>query len=185
VFAPIIRRDFGQFFICQVEPCLDWRQRIAARKSGEGIAALQRRFAPIRHPKMNIPPSMLSEFRGYAVEMADATCNVLGFSSAPTPNAAGYAVTSTAAVLNTIPIPCHVFRPRDFGIERPEGGEQAAVVRFKCRLPFYLSPYFESEYELKAQDQIQIIGGPIYEILGLDDGRTDAIQQIVDVKLVN
>jgi hypothetical protein len=171
VFAPIIRRDFGQFFICQVEPCLGWRQRIAARKSGEGIAALQRRFAPIRHPKMNIPPSMLSELRGYAVEMADATCNVLGFSSAPTPNAAGYAVTSTAAVLNTI--------------ERPEGGEQAAVVRFKCRLPFDLSPYFESEYELKAQDQIQIIGGPIYEILGLDDGRTDAIQQIVDVKLVN
>ncbi len=127
---------------------------------------------------------MLSEIRGFAVEMADAACNVLGSSTSPTPNAAGYSTTQTAMPLNSVPIPCHVFRPRDFGIERPEGGEQASVVRFKCRLPFDLSPYFLSPYGLRAQDQIQIVGGPTYEILGIDAGRTDAIQQIVDLKLV-
>lgn len=128
---------------------------------------------------------MLSELRGYAPLINDATCNVLGFTSSRTPNASGYATTGTPPVVNSSPIPCHVYRPRDFGIERPEGGEQASIVRFKCRLPYDLTPYFEAPYELKAQDQIQIIGGPTYEILGIDAGRTDAVQQIVDLKLVN
>lgn len=123
-------------------------------------------------------PGQLARMRATAVRRYAMTCNILSQSGQKTLNQAGglSAAKATWQPLPGSPCKCSLWRPRDFAVQTHEGGAQQQVVRWRLSLAYGT--------RIATKMRVQIVGGGLYEVVGVDDDRTDAIQVLCDLKLI-
>lgn len=120
----------------------------------------------------------LAQMRNEAVLAMDGSCNILSNSGATLNGAGGKSATkSNWQPIAGSPFKCRVWRQRDFATQAQEGGTQQSISRYKCSLPVGTP--------VQVKQRIQVVGGPTYEVVGTDVGRTDPIQILCDIKLVS
>lgn len=123
-------------------------------------------------------PGQLARMRATAVKRYAMSCNILTQSGNRTLNNAG-GVSAAKATWNPSagsPFKCSLWRPRDFAVQTHEGGAQQQVVRWRLSLPYGT--------RIATKQRVEIVGGSLYEVVGVDDDRTDAIQVLCDLKLI-
>jgi hypothetical protein len=125
-----------------------------------------------------LQPGEISDMQATAVAAMDSTCNILSASGAALNGAGGKSASKT--VWNAIagsPFPCRIWRQRDFAVNQQEAGTQQSILRFKASLPVGTA--------VATKMRLQVVGGPTYEVVGTDVGRTDPIQILCDIKQVS
>ena len=129
-------------------------------------------------PVSLLQPGELVDMQATAVAAMDSSCNILSPSGATLTAAGGRSAAKTNwnAIAGS-PFPCRIWRQRDFAVQAQEAGVQQAIQRFKASLPVGTP--------VATKMRIQVIGGPTYEVVGTDAGRTDAIQILCDIKQVS
>ena len=125
-----------------------------------------------------IHPGDLKRARVTAVMAMDTRCDILSKSGNKVLNNAG-GVSAAKDAWQPVaggPFKCNLWRQRDFAVQAQEAGTQQQIARFKLSLPYGTA--------IATKQRVHIVGGSLYEVVGVDRDRADAIQVLCDLKLV-
>ena len=123
-------------------------------------------------------PRTLARMTAVAVGAMTQTCNILSNSGAGLNSAGGRnAANSNWNPIAGGPFKCLIWRDKIFTVTEEESGVVQQVSRYKCALPLGTP--------VTTKNRVALVGGPVYEIQGVDDANANAVQIILDCKLVH
>ena len=123
-------------------------------------------------------PRTLARMTAVAVGAMTQTCNILSNSGAGLNSAGGRnAANSNWNPIAGGPFKCLVWRDKIFTVTEEESGVVQQVSRYKCAL--------RPGTPVTAKNRVALVGPPVYEIQGMDDSYANAVQIILDCKLVH